>query len=100
MGSNPLLSAGKTKLFGGGCLDINPRPFDPQILTDVAAHSLDMRCHFRCLGNNGAVNIGWQQAALMQQRHDMTQQLPAINTGIAVIGIGKVPADITQPCSP
>lgn len=49
-----------------------------------------MRCHFRCLGNNGGVDITHFPAFAVDLLEDMTQQHAAVGTFELRIGVRKV----------
>ena len=52
--------------------------------------------HFRRLGDDGAIDIDDRIAGFAHLFCRLAQEQPAIRTLVAGIGIGKMPANITQ----
>jgi len=55
-----------------------------------------MRGHFRCLGDDGVVDVADFPALGVDQRNHMTQQHAAVGALELRVGVRKVFADITQ----
>src|SRR5450759_2881501 len=87
---------GQAQLLGGGRFHVDGTFLHAQIGGDVRLHLKDMRCHLRCLGDDGRIDVADAIALLAHQMQRLAQQDAAVDVLVFRFGIGEMPADVAQ----
>lgn len=96
LGGNAFASTGESESFGGGGFDGNCSKGDEEVSGEVGAHGVNMRGHFRLLGDYGDVDIADGVTGIGDETDYVAEEDSAVGAGIGRVGVREVPADVTE----
>lgn len=96
LGCNSFAASGESEALGGGCLDGDGLNGNAQVGGDSLSHRVDVGAHFRSLGDDCDVGVGYGPAFAVEEVADSAEEFAGVDVLPLRVGVGEVCADVAE----
>ena len=99
MAGDTLFTPDKPEALSGRRFHVDAVRANTKILGKVPLHGRDVLTESWRLSNDRQINITHRPPGALELGHHRTQQIPTVRPTETLIGVGKMPTNITKSCS-